>query len=367
MQLFLVDMATIQLIILPLYILITCTGFLVHFFKRKLLQNATNLLHADNTPLYDINLVAVLLTPLTILLVAYTMSFRFNEGFFCLAQAQVFAPNVRALHLLLAALLVNVVALQTWNIKTTQAYLLELFVFIIWLFFSYFWLTLVTSLIAYLFFIEIFGLLFLIISLYIFLATQRGIRMAITSKNLFNAHYSGKLMFVQAFLFFFWTSAVAMIILIWSCTWLVDICASLSLTAVDILLVFELSSSTTHSTGTSINAHIPGFLFLVALLFKSAAIPAQAWLLTFYKHLSLPNLVLYFQLYYAFFLVIMSNLILHILNFFLPIWLLTLAIATPVTLLFAVASIGESQTIRGLLAFSSVLNITLLLTTLFVI
>jgi hypothetical protein len=102
-------------------------------------------------------------------------------------------------------------------------------------------------------------------------------------------------------------------------------------------------------------------IFFFAMLAKAAALPLQPWLITFYKHLPLPSLFFYVQFYYVYFLLIIFSLIFGHLYVLTPVWLMCVLIMLPLVIVALVTGLGETPTVRGFIAFSSVINITLML------
>jgi formate hydrogenlyase subunit 3/multisubunit Na+/H+ antiporter MnhD subunit len=103
-----------------------------------------------------------------------------------------------------------------------------------------------------------------------------------------------------------------------------------------------------------------GFLFFFALLLKTAVLPLQFWLISFYKHLPLSLLFTYFGFYYIYFVVIILNLFFGYLYAFAPLWYWYSLGAFGLTVVYAAFNLLEATTLRGFFAYSSVINLFML-------
>lgn len=273
MRLVILDMLAVQIFALPLYFLLLWSVFFIHFFKRKSLTALSVPLQADHAPVYDTALVSRLGAPVLLLLSLWMSTIRAHEGFFCFSQACLVAQNIKIFYIIFSFFLFNFVINQAVVVKTTQYFLLELFVFNLWLVLSYFWVLFVTNLVIYLFFFEIFGLLLIMAVLYMYLATSRASRVGLASASLFNAAYGGKVLLIQTILFFLWSSALSMILLFWACTYIVDLCYSLELSLLEVYMSCELVAANQGGRVFGSNLTPILIIFFYALLVKAAAAP----------------------------------------------------------------------------------------------
>lgn len=98
-----------------------------------------------------------------------------------------------------------------------------------------------SNLIIFIFFLEILGLLLLTALLYMFVTGRHSGTIAVNHK-LFNTSYGAKFFFIQAFIFFLWSSVISMLFLFWSSLYLAAAACTLELTLVELFYEFGLAT-----------------------------------------------------------------------------------------------------------------------------
>lgn len=356
MRLWILDTLSLQLVLLPFYLLCVMSFFMLHFPRRAVLYPSEIRISADHVLVYSLRYVFTLAIPFLVLLFMCISSVRGVDSFFCMSQLYVSSWLLK--YFFLSFFFSAVVALFSLSLfKTTLPYIFEIAVSLIWLFWCFFWVFSVTNLAIFIFFLEIFGLLLLVALLYTFVIFSRQNYLITLNNKLFNTAYSSKFYFIQTLLFFLWSSAISMLLLFWGCLFLGLNCLSLDLTLVELFYNFSILSMRCSSYGGPFSVYLTMFLFFFAVLLKGAIVPVQAWLVIFYKHLPITGLFIYLTFYYIYFLFIIFNLLFGYLYAFTAIWLCAATALFSISILFAIFSVSEAFTFRNFIAYSSIINL----------
>jgi hypothetical protein len=212
MALHMLDTSLVQLVVGPFYLLFTVSFLLLQSSRRALFLPQGTRVSTDHILVYSYYHLFVLSSPVLLLFFLLLSSYRGYEGFFFLAQLYVTAWHIRWFFFsLLVFALANVCF--SWSLtRSTLPYLGEVVLGLYWLFWCFNWALCVTNLVIFIFFLEILGLALLVVFLYLFV-TARHVGLAQLNHKTFNTIYAAKFFFIQAFLFFLWSSVISMLLL----------------------------------------------------------------------------------------------------------------------------------------------------------
>jgi hypothetical protein len=212
MVLNIIDAVVVQLVLLPVYILCVLSFFLLHSCRRIRLLSYNIRISNDHVLVYSYHHAIILGMPFFVIFFLLVSGFRGFEGFFFLSQMYVTAWHIKIFFFLFSTFGFSNFIFSCAAIKTTLPYIYEVVLGVVWLFWCVIWAFFVTNLIIFIFFLEIFGLLLLIILLYMFSIGRVGGLITLNNK-LFNTTYGAKFFFIQTFLFFLWSSVISMLFL----------------------------------------------------------------------------------------------------------------------------------------------------------
>jgi hypothetical protein len=360
MSLLVFDITIIQLLFLPFYFLLVTTFFGVHIFKRKILLNWKILISSDSIAVYSYNSIFVIFLPIFFLFLLLISTIRTTEIYFCLSQLCLTPYHVKYFNLVFNSFMLSLFFFRLSLLKTTLNFINEIFFLSCWLLWIFFWITLVNNLLIYIFFLEILSILLIVLLLYSYLIANYTGGVSATGLKLFNLQYTTKFLFFQAILFFLWSSSISMLLLFWSCVYLLHICFTLDFSILNLLFSFDTFYLSYNQTLSYYNFYFVYFTFFVSILLKTAIVPMHMWLITFYKNLPLLSIFFYLLLYYIYFIIIVFNLLFNYLLIFSIIWKFSFLILLILNFFIFIFNINETYTFRSFIAVSSVLNLFLL-------
>lgn len=353
------DPLALQLVAIPFYLLCLISLFCLQLHRRSTTGGIiARSAEIDHVVVYTPHHAAAVVAPLYAIFGLLLWSLRGVETQLCLSQLYLSGWAVRftlfnwALVGGAGAIFAQIPA------QTTLPYIFEFLLTLLWLFWCFFWLLLVSNLLIFLFFFEIVGLLLLIALLYLFVLASRQVGGLRSNGKLLNYAVGAKFLFMQTLLFFLWSSALSMLCLFWGSLALGSNCFSLELSLIELFYDFGAWG---HNPRSSWFLVISLFTFFFAALLKGAVVPLQLWLVVFYRHLPLAGIFVYLIFYYTYFIFVLFTLLFGYLYALSGLWNVAIFILLAFGTLHALGNLSEASAFRSLLAYSSIINILTLL------
>lgn len=351
------DLTFLNVFAIPLYVLFFITFFLIHV-NRKVVNISKNVkIFSSSYSLVSFKNLYFLIIPFILLLFLNFLSFRSFENIFFYSECSNFYFYQKFFFFLfLLFFFKSYLIANALVFKSSQNYFSEIIISIWWIFYIIMWLFVVNSVLSFIILIEILNILILIIIYYTFVINRNFSTIFLNYKYI-NFYFNIKFSFIISLLFFVWCSAIVLLLLFWSISYITTISYSLNFSVLEVLFLFNISWSGWLNTYAYIFIF---FIFFFCILLKIAILPMQFWLIFFYKNLSLLSLVFYLLFFYVYSIVVFFNIFFGYFYFLNIFWFIFFFILLIFSFFFIFFNFSEIYLLKNFLAISSIVNILIL-------
>lgn len=234
---------------------------------------------------------------------------------------------------------------------------LTLYQFLFWLWLLY----LSNNLLTFIFIIEVVSVL---ITLLITTSTFARVDSNNVFKKNLTSYFNHSLptTFLTSLLFFFWMSLISSIMLfIFTSLFFLKI-PTFEWGSIEIVMTYLLTSG---DFKTSANIHFVWTLFIICLLLKCGIFPFYAWKPTFFKGISFFSITFYVYFYFTLLLILFVEILGNLLHELFYSTISSLVMFLTLGTLFFVTTLLNTHYLKTFIAFSSILNTSLILHALF--